>query len=98
MGLKLPPLFINSYLRLQTDKVIRASIQHSSNLSFFKNLLTQQTASSHIHDAGGDDVTYIGQQFTTDFPTLYNVDPMKVRLRNDYTTLGLSDHPLGGDC
>ncbi|GJQ89473.1 hypothetical protein Tco_0000612 [Tanacetum coccineum] len=51
----------------------------SPSPSFFKNLLTQQTAPSHTPDAGGDDVTYISQQFTTNFPTLYNVDPTKVR-------------------
>ncbi|GJZ98603.1 hypothetical protein Tco_0671056, partial [Tanacetum coccineum] len=36
-----------------------------------------QTTPSHTPDDGGDDVTYIGQQFTTDFPTMYNVDPRK---------------------
>ncbi|GKD96418.1 hypothetical protein Tco_1380315, partial [Tanacetum coccineum] len=46
----------------------------SPSLSFFDNL----TAPSHSPDDGGDDVTYIGQQFTTDFPIKYNVDPRKV--------------------
>ncbi|GJU92222.1 hypothetical protein Tco_1304645 [Tanacetum coccineum] len=49
----------------------------SLNPSFFKNLLTQQITPLHTLDAGGDDVTYVGQQFTIDFPTFYNVDPLK---------------------
>ncbi|GJX02429.1 hypothetical protein Tco_0186342 [Tanacetum coccineum] len=51
---------------------------------FSKHMVAQElenrkleTAPSYTLDVDGDDVTYIGQDFTREFPTMYNVYPRK---------------------